>query len=104
MSFTPFQLSTFITAFVSFFLGISVYSRERKSRVNLFWFLTSLSISLWSVGLFGVVFSKNEGNAWFWQHILDIGGIIIPIFYFNFILYLLKKSFLDYAYLLELLG
>ncbi len=92
MSFTPFQLSTFITAFVSFFLGISVYSRERKSRVNLFWFLTSLSISLWSVGLFGVVFSKNEGNAWFWQHILDIGGIIIPIFYFNFILYLLKKE------------
>jgi len=92
MSFTFFQISALITAFVSFFLGISVYSRDRKSRINLFWLFISFSISMWSMGLFGVVFSEDRTNAWFWQHVLDVGGIMIPVLYFTFVLYLLKKE------------
>ena len=92
MTFTLFQISALITVFVSLFFGVSVYSRGRKSKLNFFWFLTSLSISAWSLGLFGVVFSTKKINAWIWQHVLDIGAILIPVFYFNFVLCLIRKE------------
>jgi len=92
MIFTPFQISTLITAFVSLFLGISVYSRERKSKLNFSWLLASLFISVWALGLFGVVFSKTRDNAWFWQHVLDFSAILIPVLFLNFILVLIKKD------------
>jgi len=91
MAFTAFQISTLITAFVSFFFGISVYSKERTSKINLFWFLVSISTGIWSIGLFGVVFFTNRTYAWISQYVLDIGGIWIPIFFFNFTLYILGK-------------
>ncbi len=92
MNFSYFQISTLITAFVGFFFGVLVYSREKKSKTNLFWLLTSIAISAWSIGLFGVVFSEKKESAWFWQYVLDIGGIATPILYFNFVLFLIKKK------------
>ena len=92
MVLTAFQISTLITAFVSLFFGVSVYSKERTSKINLFWFLVSLATGVWSIGLFGVVFFSNKSYAWISQYVLDIGGIWIPIFFFNFILYVLGKK------------
>jgi signal transduction histidine kinase len=92
MIFTPFQISTLITAFVSLFLGISVYSRERKSKLNFSWLLASLFISVWALSLFGVVFSKTRDNAWLWQHVLDFSAILIPVLFLNFVLVLIKKD------------
>ena len=89
---TLFQASTLMTSAVSLFLGLFVYLGGEKTKLNLSWLLNSVAISAWSIGLFGVVFSINQPNAWFWQHILDIGGICIPILFFNFILYLVKKE------------
>jgi len=89
---TLFQVSTLITAFVSLFLGLFVFFSGEKTKLNLSWLLTSIFISLWSIGLFGVVFSTNMGTAWFWQYVLDIGGICVPIMYFNFLLHLTKKD------------
>jgi len=92
MTFTAFQISALITAFVSFFFGISVYSRERTSKINLFWFLISISTGFWSIGLFGVVFFTDKTYAWISQYVLDVAGIWIPIFFFNFILYVINKK------------
>ncbi len=92
MVLTAFQISTIITALVSLFFGISVYSKERTSKINLFWFLVSLATGVWSLGLFGVVFFTNKSYAWISQYVLDVGGIWVPIFFFNFILYVLSKK------------
>ncbi len=89
---TLFQVSTLITALVSLLLGIFVYSSGEKTKLNFSWLLTSIFISLWSIGLFGVVFSTNADAAWFWQYVLDISGICVPVLFFNFILYLIKKD------------
>jgi len=89
---TLFQVSTLITAFVSLFLGLFVFFSGEKTKLNFSWLLTSVSISLWSIGLFGVVFSTNITTAWFWQYVLDIGGICVPVMYFNFLLHLTKKD------------
>jgi len=89
---TLFQVSTLITASVSLSLGLFVYFSGEKTRLNLSWLLTSIFISLWSIGLFGVVFVEDIRIAWFWQYVLDIGGICVPLMYFNFLLYLTKKE------------
>lgn len=87
-----FQVSCLITTIISFFGGFAVFFNNRKEKINIFWFLSSISISIWSIGLFGVVYSNNYLSALFWQHILDIGGIFIPVFYFVFILYFLNNE------------
>jgi len=92
ISLTLFQVSTLMTAAVSLFLGLFVYFNGEKTKLNFSWLLNSLAISAWSVGLFGVVFFTDKSTAWFWQYILDIGGICVPIFFFNFVLYLVKKE------------
>lgn len=89
---TLFQVSTLLTAFVSLFLGLFVFFSGEKTKLNFSWLLASIFISLWSIGLFGVVFSTNIKVAWFWQYILDIGGICVPVMYFNFLLHLTKKN------------
>lgn len=89
---TLFQVSTLITALVSLFLGIFVYLNGGRNKLSFSWLLTSLFIGLWSIGLFGVVFSTNASSAWFWQYVLDIGGICVPVIFFNFLLYLTKKE------------
>ena len=89
---TPFQISALITACVSLFLGLFVFFGNKKSKLNFAWLLTSASISAWSLGLFGVVFFTDKATAWFWQYILDIGGICSPLLYFNFLLYFTKRD------------
>jgi signal transduction histidine kinase len=73
-------------------LGLFVFFSGEKTKLNFSWLLTSIAISTWSVGLFGVVFSTDISNAWFWQYILDVGGICVPILYLNFLLHLLKRE------------
>jgi signal transduction histidine kinase len=92
LSLTFFQVSTLITAFASLFLGFFVYLNGEKTKLNRSWLFASAVIFLWSIGLFGVVFSTDTKNAWTWQYILDIGGICIPALYLNFLLHLTKKE------------
>lgn len=87
---TLFQISCLITSLISSLFGFFVFINNRKLRINRLWFFTSFSISIWSLGFFGVVFSPNYSLAWFSQYFLDIGGIFVPIFFFNFIIELLK--------------
>ncbi len=89
---TLFEISTLITALVSLFFGLFVYFTGEKTKLKLSWLLNSIVISAWSIGLFGVVFSKISLTAWLWQYVLDICGICVPLLYLNFLLYLIKKQ------------
>lgn len=83
-----FAFSTLLTAIASFVLSIFVIYKQR-TLLNKLWFGVGMATALWSFGLYGVVVSVNEKEAFIWQHILDIGGILIPFLFFNFILVLL---------------
>jgi len=89
---TPFQISALITSLSSFVFSFFVFFNNKKEKVSIFWFLSSFFIGLWSLGLLGVVLSENYSSAWVWQNILDISGILVPVFYINFIIYLLKSE------------
>ena len=85
-----FQISCFVIFLVSFLFGFFTFLNNKKERLNILWFFTSLSIGIWSVGFFGVVSSPTYLIAWISQYFLDIGGIFIPVLFFNFILHLLR--------------
>jgi signal transduction histidine kinase len=87
---TLFQASCFITFLISFLFGLFAILQNKKLKLNVVWFFCSLSISIWSLGFFGVVSAPNYYFAWISQYILDIGGILVPILFLNFILILMK--------------
>ncbi|PWB39069.1 MAG: hypothetical protein C3F02_00410 [Parcubacteria group bacterium] len=81
-----FAISCLTTAILTFILGIFVLTR--KGVINKLWFLNSLAIFLWTIGLFGSVVSQHEGSALFSQRVLYIGTILLPAFFFHYTLYL----------------
>lgn len=51
-----YALSAFIGVFTNLFLGLYVYFQNRKSTVNITWFLLSISVAGWSLG-YGITLS-----------------------------------------------
>lgn len=88
----PFALSSLITATLSLVLSVFVYQRGRKLKLNKLWASTSLTVSFWSLGLFGVTFFKECNLAYTSQIILDVAGIFLPVFFANFVLNLVEKD------------
>jgi len=65
--------------------------------------LFSIVLGLWSLGLFGVTWSKTADIALLWQYLLDISAIFIPVLYFSFtseLVGLKNKSWRIASYLL----
>lgn len=87
-----FAVSSLLTAILSFMLGFFVLSKNFQSRLNRSWFYVSMCIGFWSYCLFRVVTAENYGQALLFQQLFDISAIFIPIFYFQFIISLLKLN------------
>ena len=88
---TFFAISCLLTSILSLFLGVLVFFKGRKILLNKVWFAMSLFVSSWSFALFKVITSQDLNSAFFWQSILDISAIFIPVIFFHFTL-----SFLDF--------
>ncbi|MFA6466317.1 MAG: ATP-binding protein [Patescibacteria group bacterium] len=102
-----FTISTLITASVSLIFGVFVIYRNNKSLENRFWSLVCFGVFVWQLGLFLELLSKDESQALFWNKFLNVGAILIPIFYYNFVLILLNKlkngkKLLNFGYILAL--
>lgn len=85
-----FAISSLVTAGLSFLLALFVYYKKRN-KLNRIWALVSLSTSFWALGLGGVVLSKTQSLAIFFQYVLDFAAIFIPIFFLHFTVVLVKK-------------
>lgn len=88
----PFILSCFFTAFSTIILGSFIFLQNPKDRVNRAWFFTTLAIFIWTLGLGAIGLSEDKTQALFWQRILYIGTIFIPIFFFHFSVAFLEKN------------
>lgn len=85
-------VASFVIAVSSLFLGIFVYLRDRKNLVNFTYFLLSISIAIWSFGFMMTITAPNKIMGLFWIRFLNIGAILIPVFFLHFVLTLLKLS------------
>ncbi|MDP3043569.1 MAG: ATP-binding protein [bacterium] len=91
MSFSDF-LPLFSAIFV-LFLGLLVFLKNKKSRVNFTFFLHSLAIIIWLIGTFMMFISKeNKDTAIFWDRFVYAGVIFIPAFMYHFGLAYTKRK------------
>jgi len=71
-------IASLITAIISLSLGIFVYLKNTKSAVNRSWLILSLSVSIWSFGIFAVHIANDKTHALFWIRFLYCGSIFVP--------------------------
>lgn len=100
-------LTALINAITSTTLGVFVYFKNRKVKVNQIFALFCFSVAFWSFGYYLWQTAKDANSALFWLRELMVGAIFIPIFYFHFILIFLeitsKKKSLIIGYLFAFL-
>ncbi len=89
-----FSLNVLLTALSSLIFSFVVFYKNRtiKREENKFWALVCLCVFLWLIGLYLEINSTNEKAALFWNKILYIGAIFVPMFYFHFIILFLGKK------------
>ncbi len=73
-------IAHFSIAFISLLISYIVFSKNRKSIVNITLALLSFAISFWAF-FYGVwLLSSNEIQALFWSRMLNLGVTFVPIF------------------------
>ncbi len=84
MSFSIFSFLPFISAAFVLFLGIFVFLKNKKSKLNLIFFLLSVSVTVWLFSTFMMFISKTDSQAIFWDRTVYLGVIFIPILMYHF--------------------
>ena len=65
-----FAVSSLLTAILTVALGSLVWLKNPRRELNKSWWLVSLSVFLWTLGLFGASTTSSALIALFWQRIL----------------------------------
>ncbi len=86
-----FSLSSLITAVLSLLFGFFLLYRNRRAIDSKIWALVCFGVFVWQIGLFFELISDTEQQALFWNKVLYIGAILIPIFYYHFVCALLRQ-------------
>ncbi|MDD5165346.1 MAG: ATP-binding protein [Candidatus Pacebacteria bacterium] len=79
-----FIVSSFLTAILSIMLGSFIFLQDPKNRTNRMWSFTTFAVFLNWLGLGFICISTTADQAFFWQKILYVGTIFIPVFFFHF--------------------
>lgn len=89
-----------------FQLGIIVYLRNRKSGVNISFFILSLCFAIWSFGYILVYSAPTAYEAWYWDNVASLGYTLFPAAMVAFLLFIseLKISQLNYRAILAILS
>jgi len=81
--YTFFLLLSSFTALIS---GFFVYLKDRKKLENISWLLLNVNTAIWSFGYYNLISATDKNIAFLSNWILHWGAILIPIFYFLFII------------------
>ncbi|MEI7777563.1 MAG: ATP-binding protein [bacterium] len=91
MQFQWYILGTIISGLSSAFFGCLVffYNRNKTGRIFLAF---SFSFSLWTLPYAVWLAQPNAVDALFWSRLLNLGAVLIPIFYLQWIVLVLNKE------------
>ena len=106
-----------IYSFAVLFYGIAVFSvclglfvllNNRKASANQIWAMFTLIMALAFFSFVNVLVSRNKADALFWNKLLYIGFIFLPVFFLHFVVEILniynqKRMLLFYSYLSSML-
>jgi signal transduction histidine kinase len=100
-----YAITGLVNAIGSVLLGLFIYLKNRKDKINQTFGLLCLSIALWSFPYYIWQISNTERAAFFWSRALMVGAIFIPVTYLHFVFtfletYRSKRKFLILSYIL----
>jgi len=101
-----FALSGLVNCLVVMGLGVFVILHSWRDKLNRLYFLIVIAISMWSFSYWVWLSSTDAVSALFWVRILSIGSTLIPVFYFHWVVAILKieKRERNTLWLVYLLG
>jgi NADH:ubiquinone oxidoreductase subunit K len=90
----------FISGIISIFAGFLVWLADRKSKLNLSWFMMNLAIGLFLVGLGGTIFTDKKMMVVAFGKLLYFGACFSPFFLFYFLSILSERlrAFKNFIY------
>ncbi len=80
-----FKISYLIGGIAPLVIGLLVLLKNNKSIINRTFFFISLCGTIWSLGLFLMLSSKNFVIAHTWRLLMDFGSIMLPAFWIHFV-------------------
>lgn len=105
MSFT--DVLPLISAICVAVIGVFVFSKNTKSRINFTFFLHNIAIFIWLFGTFMMFISRgNDELSVFWDRFIYAGVVFIPVFMYHFgLAYTQRKPdfLLKFGYILSIL-
>ncbi|MFA5116611.1 MAG: HD domain-containing phosphohydrolase [Candidatus Omnitrophota bacterium] len=98
-----FAILFFVTAIFSLLLGLFVLLQNRKGPVNQAWAMFTLIMAFAFFSFVNFITSTTKTDALFWDKLLYIGFIFLPVFFLHFVLEILniyneKKMLMFYSY------
>lgn len=106
-SFNVYAIPPLIVGLTCLYLGLYVYLRNRESKINLFFLLFNLCISIWLVSYFFTFFSNNKLVALFWGKTVYLGLMFmfpsiygLSVYYLNFYK---QQKFIIIGYIVSLI-
>src|SRR3989344_2257346 len=85
-----YSVSLFMGGVVAILSGAAVFFNRDRRPEGIPWMLLNISTAVWSFGYFSMIISNDRDVAVFSDLILHYGAILIPVFYFYFIITLTK--------------
>jgi len=83
MSIPIFSFLPLISAIFVFFLGIFVFFKNRKLRLNIIFFLLSIAMAVWLFSTFMMFISETDEQAIFWDRTVYLGVVFIPVLMYH---------------------
>jgi len=92
MVITLVNLLPLISAIFVFGLGSFVYSKNRKSKLNIIFALITIAVSIWLFGTFMMFISKTDEQAIFWDRFIYMGVVFVPALMYHFSIIFSKRE------------
>lgn len=80
-----FAASCLVLSLSSILFSFIVYRSDPHNKVNKYWFISSIVFSLWAFALFQVALTADDSLAIFWQNLIDVSAVFIPLVYVFFL-------------------
>ncbi|MFA7114716.1 MAG: ATP-binding protein [Candidatus Omnitrophota bacterium] len=99
-----FSVSSFFVFSCTFFIALFVLLKSKDRGLGYIWFFMCMSNVVWGIGSFKFSLTDNYNNAFFWWQIAYIGIIGTPVFFYHFVLQLLRFNQKKVLFLVYCIG
>ena len=78
------KLLPLLSAIFVLFIGIIVFYKNRKSKINLIFLFFAIANFIWLIGTFMMFISATDQSAFFWDKFIYVGVVFIPSLVYHF--------------------